>query len=82
MFLDGCNHVGLVLLGVIEEAQESRAPIQQWDDRFSAIYTPVMLMTIEPLGSEFCGHIKGFDSLQQVYLEVGSFYAFTWSDSA
>jgi Cd2+/Zn2+-exporting ATPase len=27
----------------VEEAQESRAPIQQWVDRFSAIYTPIVL---------------------------------------
>lgn len=31
------------IIHLVEEAQESRAPIQQWVDRFSAIYTPVVL---------------------------------------
>jgi len=32
------------IVHLVEEAQESRAPIQQWVDRFSAIYTPVVLL--------------------------------------
>jgi Cd2+/Zn2+-exporting ATPase len=41
------------IIHLVEEAQESRAPIQQWVDRFSAIYTPVVLalaagMTLVP----------------------------------
>jgi Cd2+/Zn2+-exporting ATPase len=31
------------IIHLVEEAQESRAPIQQWVDRFSAIYTPIVL---------------------------------------
>lgn len=31
------------IIELVEEAQESRAPIQQWVDRFSAIYTPIVL---------------------------------------
>ena len=31
------------IVHLVEEAQESRAPIQQWVDRFSAIYTPIVL---------------------------------------
>ncbi len=31
------------IIHLIEEAQESRAPIQQWVDRFSVIYTPIVL---------------------------------------
>jgi Zn2+/Cd2+-exporting ATPase len=32
------------IVHLVEEAQESRAPIQQWVDRFSAIYTPIVLL--------------------------------------
>jgi Cd2+/Zn2+-exporting ATPase len=32
------------IIHLVEEAQESRAPIQQWVDRFSAIYTPIVLI--------------------------------------
>jgi Zn2+/Cd2+-exporting ATPase len=32
------------IVHLVEEAQESRAPIQQWVDRFSAIYTPIVLI--------------------------------------
>jgi len=32
------------IVHLVEEAQESRAPIQQWVDRFSAIYTPIVLV--------------------------------------
>jgi len=32
------------IVHLVEEAQESRAPIQQWVDRFSEIYTPVVLL--------------------------------------
>jgi Cd2+/Zn2+-exporting ATPase len=31
------------IIHLVEEAQESRAPIQQWVDHFSAIYTPIVL---------------------------------------
>ncbi|MBE9003833.1 cadmium-translocating P-type ATPase [Fortiea sp. LEGE XX443] len=31
------------IVHLVEEAQESRAPIQQWVDRFSTIYTPIVL---------------------------------------
>lgn len=31
------------IVHLVEEAQESRAPIEQWVDRFSAIYTPIVL---------------------------------------
>lgn len=31
------------IIHLVEEAQESRAPIQQWVDRFSAVYTPIVL---------------------------------------
>lgn len=31
------------IIHLVESAQESRAPIQQWVDRFSAIYTPIIL---------------------------------------
>ncbi|XWK91735.1 MAG: heavy metal translocating P-type ATPase (plasmid) [Phormidium sp.] len=31
------------IVHLVEEAQESRAPIQQWVDRFSVIYTPIVL---------------------------------------
>lgn len=32
------------IVHLVEEAQESRAPIQQWVDRFSTIYTPIVLI--------------------------------------
>lgn len=32
------------IMHLVEEAQESRAPIQQWVDRFSEIYTPIVLL--------------------------------------
>lgn len=32
------------IVHLVEEAQESRAPIQQWVDRFSTIYTPIVLL--------------------------------------
>lgn len=32
------------IIHLVEEAQESRAPIQQWVDRFSEIYTPIVLV--------------------------------------
>lgn len=32
------------IIHLVEEAQESRAPIQQWVDRFSAVYTPIVLI--------------------------------------
>jgi Cd2+/Zn2+-exporting ATPase len=32
------------IVHLVEEAQESRAPIQQWVDRFSTIYTPIVLV--------------------------------------
>lgn len=31
------------IIHLVESAQESRAPIQQWVDRFSVIYTPIVL---------------------------------------
>lgn len=31
------------IVHLVEEAQESRAPVQQWVDRFSALYTPIVL---------------------------------------
>jgi len=31
------------IIHLVESAQESRAPIQQWVDRFSTIYTPIVL---------------------------------------
>jgi Cd2+/Zn2+-exporting ATPase len=31
------------IIHLVEEAQESRAPIQQWVDRFSTVYTPIVL---------------------------------------
>lgn len=32
------------IIHLVEEAQESRAPIQQWVDSFSAVYTPIVLI--------------------------------------
>ncbi|MFP4006873.1 MAG: heavy metal translocating P-type ATPase, partial [Spirulinaceae cyanobacterium] len=32
------------IIDLVEKAQESRAPIQQWVDRFSAVYTPIVLL--------------------------------------
>ena len=41
------------ILKLIEEAEERRAPIERFIDRFSRIYTPA-IMAVAPLGNRWC----------------------------